>query len=249
MKRHFLIAISLTAVLPAVAARIETSATCRAEDVRNQSTTSCGAHYEPPPEPDYSAVAGAGATGHVEFPVKRAGYDFGAWAGTEAFAYAYSSSVDRPLSASVGVTASLTALFTTQGPVREGWIDLSITGFGDGSGAAWSVGPYRGSVFNQVNGRFPFTLGQPFEVWLGSGTDKQVFGNFSASGSSRVDVFFRLWETDLSNRVPLTEVVIPEPVGTGAAGALILLFVRLLRQKAIESLRSPVRRCRSQSPR
>jgi hypothetical protein len=51
-----------------------------------------------------------------------------------------------------------------------------------------------------------------------------------------MEVYFRLWEADLSYPVAFTEVVIPEPGGTGAAGALILLFVRVFRQKGKESL-------------
>jgi hypothetical protein len=238
MDRHFLIAISLTVVLPAVAASIEASATCTAQNVRNQGTTGCHAHYQAPPDsPEFWAFADAFATGRLYFPAYRDDYDFGAHATTEAHGFAHSP--ESMLSASANVTVSLTVLFTTSGPVREGWIDLLILPSAEPgyTGAHASVGPYSGGLWQHIDdGRLPFTLGQPFLVQLESISAPQAFWEGSAGGSNSIGVYFRLWEADLSYPVSFREVVIPEPAGTGAAGALILLFVRLLWRKEKESL-------------
>ena len=235
MKLTLPILVLLAAVIPAGATSINTSVICQAEDRVSQGATLCGAYdtaSRDSPWPSARAETAAGAFAGEWSDT--APYTYRAWATTLAAAYANGN-----LSASGRSTASLNKWLTTDGPVRNGWMDLVIS-VDSGQSRSGGVGEGNATVGNKsgpTSGRFAFTLGQAFEVdlWSQSMADmsERVFSLSPATGSNLVNVRFTLYEANGVTRAVPREVsaptAIPEPAGMGIIGLAVVILMRLIR--------------------
>lgn len=222
MKNILPVVVLLAGLLPADAAVIQTSAFCQAGPIQQTSTYACD-EQSGHPLGEYFA---AGAAAVAEYMTPTGSYTYGAYGYAGASAAAYNTAD----SASGEAHASFRETFGTVGPVRSGWIDLSIRVDYDFAGDADLTAHVLASVAGySSSGKYPILLGQPFliDLDLMAGALAQGHGpEFRISGgvSRYLWMQFALYESD-----GVTPVFTPEPVGLGIAGLLALLLARAVR--------------------
>ena len=132
----------------------------------------------------------------------------------------------------VRALAEIHGLFTTEGPVRHGFIRLGVSFFLEGHGlgvpAIWRVGAYSGDENDRIDAMYPFVLGQPFlmDMWNSHSFDAPNPSGINAEWHTVAgNLTFMLYEADGVTPVALLPLAIPEPGGTAAAGlSTIVLF-------------------------
>jgi hypothetical protein len=131
-------------------------------------------------------------------------------------------------------SVSLTYVLLTGGPVRSGWIDLLLYLDGEATtgrpgAASAQVGSYLVAspiAFGYLNGRFVFTLGEPFTLRLTAEARAQSPQLVSWSQSASALVGFNLYEADGTPYLYGLEEAVPEPGGLVAGGLLALAVAR-----------------------
>jgi hypothetical protein len=244
MKPHLSVAFLVALALPATASPvIEMTLSCSAENSVSHHEPFCSASAQAPgnsERPWALANAYAEVTAQAtDQDYGMSGYMYGAWVSASAIAFA-----NGYLSAAADSSVTLTRWLSTGKPVRPGWVDLWADFDVDWTGSAsggWElrVGEFNmGPFCTDCNGLFPFTLGEPFEVYLSSTASAAMFGreypDYGNSSVRSLEVRFSFYEADRVTPAFAFDIAapvsIPEPVGTGGAGVLVLVLLRLIRR-------------------